>query len=114
MRKLLNGKEVESFEYPIDLIIHTKAPAKWKIIDMETGQEYIGSDIAHETFAEILRSKVSNGKVGSWSKIKGRDSEICNYCFDESKYMDVVEVKRDKYGVVGLCQKHYAFTHEVS
>lgn len=69
-RILLDGSEVNSFEYPIDLVIHTKAPGKWKIIDMETGQEYIGSEIPHDSFAEILREKVKNGKIGSWKKIK--------------------------------------------
>lgn len=39
---------------------------------METGQEYIGNKDAHETFSEVLRSKVSNGKIGQWKKIKGK------------------------------------------
>ena len=43
MRKLLNGEEVPETHAPIDLIIHTKAPGKWKLVDMETGQEYVGS-----------------------------------------------------------------------
>ena len=43
MRKLLNGTEVPENDTPIDLIVHTKAPSKWKLIDLETGQEYIGS-----------------------------------------------------------------------
>ena len=72
-RILKDGSEVDSYDYPIDLIIHTKAPAKWKIIDLETGQEYIGSDIAHPNFAEVLRKKVSNGRIGSWLKTKRRD-----------------------------------------
>ena len=43
MRKLLNGTEIPDSDNPIDLIVHTKAPEKWKLIDMETGQEYVGS-----------------------------------------------------------------------
>lgn len=39
---------------------------------METGQEYVGIKIPHETFAEILRNKVSTGNIGQWKKIKGR------------------------------------------
>jgi hypothetical protein len=39
---------------------------------METGQEYIGNQYPHETFSEVLRSKVFNGKIGQWKKIKGR------------------------------------------
>ena len=41
---------------------------------METGQEYIGNQDSHETFAEVLRSKVSNGKIGQWKKIKRRNN----------------------------------------
>ena len=71
-RKLLDGTEVDSYEHPIDLIIHTKSPAKWKLIDMETGEEYLGSMIEHPTFGERLRQKVMICKIGSWSKTKGR------------------------------------------
>ena len=49
-RKLLDGSEVNDYDYPIDLILHTKAPGKWTLIDLETGQEYLGSDISHDTF----------------------------------------------------------------
>lgn len=59
MRKLLNGTEVPENNTPIDLVIHTKAPGKWKIIDMETGQEYVGSDIPNQ--------------YGQWIRIKDRD-----------------------------------------
>lgn len=72
VRKLLDGSEVEDFYFPIDLIIHTKAPAKWKIIDMETGQEYIGDASPHVVFAEILRKKISFGKIGQWKKTRGK------------------------------------------
>lgn len=43
MRKLQNGKLVNETEKAIDLTIHTKCPEKWMLIDMETGQKYIGS-----------------------------------------------------------------------
>jgi hypothetical protein len=72
-RTLKDGSQVDSYDKPIDLIIHTKAPAKWKLIDLETGQEYLGSEIPHGTFAEVLRNKVLNGIIGSWFKTKGRD-----------------------------------------
>jgi hypothetical protein len=56
MRKLLNnvypflpkmyqGAEVHEFDKAVDLTIHTKAPGKWLLIDLETGQEYIGLDV---------------------------------------------------------------------
>jgi len=58
MRKLLNGQEVEEFKDKVDLTIHTKAPGKWKLIDMETGQEYIGSNVPT--------------KWGRWIRIKDK------------------------------------------
>jgi hypothetical protein len=72
-RKLLDGSEVIDYEHPIDLVIHTKAPAKWKLTDLETGQEYLGSEISHPNFSEILRKKVMNCKIGSWHKTKGKN-----------------------------------------
>lgn len=74
-RKLKDGSEIESFEKPVDLIIHTKAPAKWLIIDLETGQEYLGSDFSNENFAEKLRQRVQAGKIGSWIKIKDKNGK---------------------------------------
>lgn len=71
-RKLLDGSEVPDYENPIDLILHTKAPGKWKLVDLETGQEYLGSEISHPAFGEILRGKVAKSKIGSWFKTKGR------------------------------------------
>jgi len=44
-RILKDGSESESFDSPVDLIIHTKSPGKWKLIDLETGEEYLGSEI---------------------------------------------------------------------
>lgn len=72
-RKLIDGSEVEDYDHPIDLIIHTKAPGKWKLIDMETGEEYLGSMIEHPTFGEKLREKVMICKIGSWEKQKKND-----------------------------------------
>ena len=36
-RKLLDGKEVEELEDPVELKIITRCPQKYKLIDMETG-----------------------------------------------------------------------------
>jgi hypothetical protein len=58
MRKLINGELVEESEKAIDLTIHTKAPGKWKLIDMETGQEYVGS--------------IEPNKYGKWIRIKDK------------------------------------------
>jgi hypothetical protein len=70
-RILKNGSEADSFEKPVDLIIHTKCPEKWKLIDLETGEEYLGSEIVTD-FAEILREKVKINKIGTWVKTKGK------------------------------------------
>jgi len=43
-RKLKNGTEVEELDTPVALEVYTKCPGKWKLIDMETGEEYIGQD----------------------------------------------------------------------
>ena len=43
-RKLIDGTVVEELEQTVNLVIETKCPSKWKIIDMETGQAYIGTD----------------------------------------------------------------------
>lgn len=42
MRKLQDGSEVEELEFPITLKVYTKCPGKYKLIDLETGKEYIG------------------------------------------------------------------------
>lgn len=70
-RILKDGSSVDDFDKPVDLIIHTKAPGKWLLIDLETGEEYIGSSIPIDSFAEVLRAKVQLGKIGSWFKLKG-------------------------------------------
>jgi hypothetical protein len=41
-RQLLNGNEVPELDIPVTLHVYTKCPWKYKLIDMETGQEYIG------------------------------------------------------------------------
>jgi hypothetical protein len=53
---MLQGSTVEEYENAVDLTIHTKAPGKWLLIDLETGQEYIGSAIPN--------------KYGKWTRIK--------------------------------------------
>jgi hypothetical protein len=69
MRKLLNnvytflpkmyqGAEVKEFDKAVDLTIHTKSPGKWLLIDLETGQEYIGAEIPNI--------------YGRWKRLKDR------------------------------------------
>lgn len=56
--KMYQGAEVEEFSKAVDLTIHTKAPGKWLLIDLETGQEYIGADVPN--------------KYGRWLRLKDK------------------------------------------
>lgn len=38
-----SGEEIEVLSFPIDLIIHTKVPNKYILLDEETGQIYRGN-----------------------------------------------------------------------
>ena len=40
-------KEFEEFDKPVDLVVHTKCPDKWLLIDRETGETYQGSFAGH-------------------------------------------------------------------
>lgn len=42
MRKLKDGREVPELDKPKILEVKTKCPEKWKLIDLETGEEFIG------------------------------------------------------------------------
>ena len=42
-RKLKNGKYADVLNKPMSLEIFTRVPEKWKIIDMETGEQYVGT-----------------------------------------------------------------------
>jgi hypothetical protein len=57
-RKLQNGKFVDELNEPITLTVYTKCPEKYMLVDMETGQKYIG--------------RITKGK-SSWKKIKSND-----------------------------------------
>jgi hypothetical protein len=36
-------KEFKEFSEPVDLVIHTKCPEKWILVDRETGETYQGN-----------------------------------------------------------------------
>ena len=42
-RKLLDGTTVSVLDKPIELRVYTKCPQKYKLVDMETGEEYLGT-----------------------------------------------------------------------
>jgi hypothetical protein len=46
MRDLINGGKAAEHLHSVNLTIKTKAPAKWVLIDSETGQVYRGADKA--------------------------------------------------------------------
>ena len=37
-------KEFEEFDKPVDLVVHTKSPEKWILLDRETGESYQGNN----------------------------------------------------------------------
>ena len=48
-RKLLDGSEVNDYDHPIDLILHTKAPGKWKLIDLDAACKIGIESIGHKS-----------------------------------------------------------------
>ena len=40
-------KDFEEFDEPVDLVVHTKCPEKWLLIDRETGEIYQGNYAGH-------------------------------------------------------------------
>lgn len=89
MRKLLNGQTVEESPQAVDLTIHTKCPEKWLLIDMETGQKYLGS-------AEAT-------KYGKWKRIEN-NFENCFYC-DEVALFNQPSSETGEY--ISVCKKHF-------
>lgn len=55
IRKLFFGNKVKSLDQPIDLIIHTKVPEKWILIDLEN--------------LKIYRGQMKKNKYGLWKRI---------------------------------------------
>lgn len=56
--RFYQGIEVTELDNAVDLTIHTKAPEKWLLIDLETGQEYVGQR--------------SPNNYGKWLRLKDR------------------------------------------
>lgn len=40
-------KEFKELSNPVDLIVHTKSPEKWILIDRESGELYQGNNNGH-------------------------------------------------------------------
>jgi hypothetical protein len=58
--RMYQGSEVKELDSAVDLVIHTKSPGKWLLIDLETGQEYIGLS--------------EPDQYGMWKRIKEKKS----------------------------------------
>ena len=43
MKKMRKSFEYEDLFSPVDLVVHTKSPNKWLLVDRETGQTFQGS-----------------------------------------------------------------------
>ena len=43
VRTLKDGSTVKEFDKAITLSVRTRSPEKWKLIDLESGEEYIGN-----------------------------------------------------------------------
>lgn len=41
-RTLLDGRDVPDLEKAVTLEVYTKCPQKWMLIDLQTGERYIG------------------------------------------------------------------------
>ena len=41
-RTLQNGVVVYELDTAVELVVKTRVPMKWKLVDQETGEEYIG------------------------------------------------------------------------
>lgn len=59
-----SGEELEVLNFPINLIIHTKVPNKYLLIDQETNEVYIGDKSGYWTNIGYLHNDqiiVQNG-----------------------------------------------------
>lgn len=57
-RKLYDGTEVKELELPVTLTVYTRCPEKYKLVDMETGEEYIG----YPTLGNNSWKKIKNAR----------------------------------------------------
>ena len=53
-----NHKEYEDLDFPIDLVIHTKSPNKWLLIDRESGEVYEGNSGGYWERLDPVKRKV--------------------------------------------------------
>ena len=85
-RILKNGSVVDELNKSVMLVIKTKAPTKYKLIDQETGEEY-NSEIAYE--------RVIQGLKGVLDKLDKIDEAVDKLSGIENK-VEFVEEKEHK------------------
>ena len=98
---------VESYEDATDLTIHTKAPSKWLLIDMETGQFYIGSKEPNEygKWTRVRSSPIDYGHI-AWYNKSMISQPPCFFCDDPALYSGEVTLVQGEMQVVEVCKKH--------
>jgi hypothetical protein len=74
-RTLLDGTQVKEYSDPVAITVYTKAPGKWRLIDMETGQQYAADSVpAKANILDMIKigriKNVSNYTHGTWVKIE--------------------------------------------
>jgi len=52
-RTLKDGAEVKELELPVTLTVYTRCPEKYKLVDMETGEEYIGYPTVNSSWKKV-------------------------------------------------------------
>jgi hypothetical protein len=58
IRRLKDGTPVPELDEPVVLTIKTKCPAKWLLVDQETGEAYV----PHEKPEELQWKKIYNAE----------------------------------------------------
>jgi hypothetical protein len=64
-RKLKDGTTTEEYESNVTLNVVTKCPGKYKLIDMETGQKYVGQK------PKVIEAQIHSGEKQTihWKRI---------------------------------------------
>ena len=69
-RKLKDGTTAEEYESSVTLNVVTRCPGKYKLIDMETGQEYVGQK------PQVIEAQIHSGEKQTiyWKRIQQNET----------------------------------------